>query len=151
MYNENITYNFILVSTILKEQSEYYYKIVYENRYYPTYFLCSTIGTRHKEMYTNKDFIYRGNILERVADFGNRIKYKFTYNTSIDSTTNSTNIDDNNDVIILKQEPTDADYKSNRTLLRILAVTPVCIEELMKLSIPTIYTSAAIQISITLL
>jgi hypothetical protein len=63
---------------VMNQQVECYSKIITVDRYYPTLFRVGYYGQGvDNELIRNKEFIYKGALLESLGDFCNRIKKKY--------------------------------------------------------------------------
>ena len=68
-------YEYDKIADLLKLQAQYYSKILHSDRYYCTYYRVVFYGKGFPE--NEKEYIYRGEKMEPVMDFTNRIKKKF--------------------------------------------------------------------------
>ncbi|GMH72801.1 hypothetical protein TrRE_jg3684 [Triparma retinervis] len=72
----NGLYDYDKVTNTLKKMADYYKSIKNTDRFYPSTFRVGYYGDFGPE-FKNCDFIYRGEVLESIGDFTNRIKGKF--------------------------------------------------------------------------
>ena len=61
---------------MMKKMARYYEQIEKTDRFYPSIFRVGYYGNYGRE-FKNKDFVYRGDVLESIGDFTTRIKMKF--------------------------------------------------------------------------
>jgi len=72
----NNVYKYRDVSQMMKKMAHYYEQIEETDRFYPSIFRVGYYGAYGRE-FKNKDFVYRGDVLESIGDFTTRIKLKF--------------------------------------------------------------------------
>lgn len=62
---------------VQQTESQFYRKIVGVDRFFAEYFRVGYYGKGFESSIQNKEFIYRGFELERMADFAQRVQAKF--------------------------------------------------------------------------
>ncbi|KAJ6255717.1 dedicator of cytokinesis [Anaeramoeba flamelloides] len=104
------TYNYSKLSTYLSNESEFYKNIVTVERFYSTYFRVGYFGNGFNgEQYPgikDQTFIYKGEILEKLPEFMDKLKEKYT-NATIDS-----------------KDPTKEQMGGNGQYIQVCAVLP---------------------------
>ncbi|XP_034937564.1 dedicator of cytokinesis protein 1 isoform X2 [Chelonus insularis] len=70
---EEVTYDYLQLSFLLKRMAKFYDSIVKQLRPEPEYFRVAYYGRGHLPFLQNKIFIYRGKEYERLGDFCSRI------------------------------------------------------------------------------
>jgi dedicator of cytokinesis protein 3 len=71
-------FNYNLLSKLLHEQAGFFEKIATVDRFYPSHFRVGFYGQQFPPEYRNKQYVYRGDALESIIDFSNRMKSKFS-------------------------------------------------------------------------
>jgi hypothetical protein len=70
-------YKYEEVSVQLRQEANFYTKINQEDRYYPNHFCVGFFGQKFPVEYRNHQYVYRGERLESMIDFMDRIRQKF--------------------------------------------------------------------------
>ena len=109
----NGLYDYEKVSNTLKKMADYYRSIEKTDRFYPSTFRVGYYGDFGPE-FKNCDFIYRGEVLESIGDFTNRIKGKFPAATMLG--------------VKVDAGPEHKDNTSGEQYLQISKVTPITVE-----------------------
>jgi hypothetical protein len=73
---KNFDFDYIQLAELLKQEAQFYQNISTVERIYHEYFRVGFYGKGFGE-YANKEFIYKGNMLERLDDFSDRVKRRF--------------------------------------------------------------------------
>lgn len=75
-YFQTETINYLEVSGMHTRMAKYYMDIAARERYFSSYFRCGFYGNFEDEI-RNKDFIFRGEVLESIIDFTDRIRARY--------------------------------------------------------------------------
>ena len=74
---ESSIYDYRKLSVILRREADMRESIIDRDRFFSTYFRVAFYGRGFSAEYMNKEFVYKGAELERVAEFVGRIMSKF--------------------------------------------------------------------------
>ncbi|KAH0557836.1 dedicator of cytokinesis protein 2 isoform X1 [Cotesia glomerata] len=126
---EEVTYDYLQLSQLLKRMAKFYDSIVKQLRPEPEYFRVAYYGRGHPPFLQNKVFIYRGKEYERLSDFCSRTLNQLS----------------NAEQMNKLSPPTQEMCESNRQYVQINKVEPIMDEKRHRLSGKPITAEAVLR------
>ncbi|KAG8038457.1 hypothetical protein G9C98_006153 [Cotesia typhae] len=126
---EEVTYDYLQLSQLLKRMAKFYDSIVKQLRPEPEYFRVAYYGRGHPPFLQNKVFIYRGKEYERLSDFCSRTLNQLP----------------NAEQMNKLSPPTQEMCESNRQYVQINKVEPIMDEKRHRLSGKPITAEAVLR------